>query len=510
LNHRLLFVNNFSNITRFTVSIIITFFMTPIYLSYLGNYLYGIWAVLQATIGYFDLMRFGMPVTVMKYVAEYSEERNSKEISNIIINVFLFYFIVTIIIVPIFILLIAIGIPILKISLDYLKLVQYTVITLGISLLVRFYGSIFRQIINGNHLFYISNTVEILFALLRAGTIFYFLKKGQGIIMMAMIILVSDLIMFCTYYLIGRLWYKFFNLKNAKISKEWFSKILKFGSKSFLTMLAGRVYSGSDSLIISYFYTPALVPFYTIPANLVYYCRSFFLTLTQSFIPLFSELDAKKRKDNTIQIYFDYSRYICLIYFPILITINVFGGSFLNIWIGPEFSQKGETIIFFLSLSLFLTALQPLSERLLIGTANQIILVKTGYMMAVIFLITGIPLTKIFGLKGLAFSFFISSTIPNLLILKYTISLLNISINQYFINSILPPSIVSIIYLLSLVLLKVINYPNSYIGMISKTIIAYSILLIFSWWIVFKKNERNKIIEKAKILFFKIIFVRYN
>ena len=202
--------------------------MTPIYLSYLGNHLYGIWAVLQATIGYFHLMRFGMPVTVMKYVAEYSEEGNSTEISNIIINSLIFYFIVSIICFPIFILLIAIGIPILKIPLDYLNLVQYTLIILGINLLVRFYGSIFRQVINGNHLFYVSNTVEILFALFRAGAIFFFLKKGQGIFMMAIIGLVSNVIMFCTYYFIGRLWYKFFNLKNGKINKEWFKKIIKF------------------------------------------------------------------------------------------------------------------------------------------------------------------------------------------------------------------------------------------------------------------------------------------
>jgi O-antigen/teichoic acid export membrane protein len=188
--------------------------------------------------------------------------------------------------------------------------------------------------------------------------------------------------------------------------------MLSFGGKSFLIMISGRINLSSDSLIVGYFMSAAWVPFYSIPASLINYCRTLLWSLTQSFLPLFSNLEAKKDLQAMQSIFLRYTRYTCLLIFPVLVLSIVYGEPFLRIWMGPQFADKGGAIVVLLTLALSISALQPLSGRLLTGTARQGLLVWTGFCSAWIFVFLSVLLIQAYGLSGLATAFLISTLVP--------------------------------------------------------------------------------------------------
>src|SRR5690606_20496836 len=70
-------------------------------------------------------------------------------------------------------------------------------------------------------------------------------------------------------------------------------ELIVFGSKSFIQGIATRVENATDVLVIGFIMGPAMVPFYSIPANLTQHIRGLGWTLTHAFMPLFSGLSAK-------------------------------------------------------------------------------------------------------------------------------------------------------------------------------------------------------------------------
>ena len=59
-NKRTLLTNAAWNWASFATSVVITFFVCPIYLRSLGDERYGIWSLVEATVAYFALLDLGI------------------------------------------------------------------------------------------------------------------------------------------------------------------------------------------------------------------------------------------------------------------------------------------------------------------------------------------------------------------------------------------------------------------------------------------------------------------
>lgn len=272
----------------------VSFIMTPFLVNTLGTTLYGIWAMVLSVVGYMNLIDMGMQSAVMKYVAEYVGKEDKEGLAQIITNALFFYLIIAFAGGLILTFLVWAGLPLLGINPDQLKMVQLILLIMGIDMLLTLPGTVFLGVLQGAQLFYVANTVSIILTFIRAGVVYWALFKGYKLVGLAVISLMGNILEYGIFFSMIQWYYKFFSIKKNHFTWSMLKKMVYFGSQSFLVIMGGRIYLGSDSLLVGYFMSAAWVPFYNIPANLINYSRSLLWSLTQSFLPMFSYLEAKK------------------------------------------------------------------------------------------------------------------------------------------------------------------------------------------------------------------------
>jgi O-antigen/teichoic acid export membrane protein len=438
LNPRLILINNISTASRLIAFLAVSFVMTPFLVKTLGTTLYGLWAMVQSALGYFTLMNMGMPSAVMKFVAESSGKEDRLAISEVITAALVFYGIIVLIGGIILAGLLAWGIPLFHMKTNEADVVWIILLILGIDMLCTFAGSVFHGVLTGYQRFYAANSVDILCTLIGGVAVYIMLSHGYGIKAMALITLFMNVLKWLIIAGLVFFRYRFFSFAEISFNPGQFWRMVSFGTKSLFAIIAGRIHYGSDALIIGAFLTPAMVPFYLIPANLINYSRSFLLSITQSFLPLFSHLEAKGDNASMTTIYLQYTRLTLLVFLPLLVMLSFFGETFMGLWMGPEYARIGGPVILLLTISLAFSGIQPLSERLLTGTSRQGVLVWTGFAAAAVFLITGLLLVRQHGLTGLATAFLISSLGPSFFILKRSLSVMNIPIRTFLAKCLYP------------------------------------------------------------------------
>lgn len=490
MNNRIIFFNNLSNVMKLGSYLAVSFFMTPFLVHTLGVTHYGIWAIVLSVVGYMTLMDLGMQSAVMKYVAEYDGKKDKEALSEVIISSLVFYGIVALVGGFILIIFVWIGLPLLKINPAHFNVVRWILLIMGIDMLLVFPGTVFQGVLTGMQLFYITNSVSIILIFFKAGAIYLAISNGNGLVAMALITLLGNLIEYCIFFILVRWRYHIvlFRARNININK--FKQMISFGLKSFLVMISGRITLNSDSLIVGYFMSASWVPFYTIPASLINYSRNLLWALTQSFLPLFSNLQAKDDLNQMQIIYLRYTRYTCLCFYPLLLFLIIYGEPFIRIWIGPQFAENGKNVVILLSVALWVGAIQPLSGRLLTATSRLGIQVWASFLSAGIFLGTGVLLIKKDGLTGLATAFLIGTFILTVIVLNYSFSIIRVSMRTYFKDAIAPPLLTSILMGAFLFLMKNIHYPVGYASLIFQSGIGIILYALLTFPISLTKEER--------------------
>lgn len=493
ISHRHIFFNNFSNVMKLVSYLAVSFFMMPFYVKTLGVTLYGIWTIVITVVGYMALIDFGMQSAVMKYIAECEGQNDREGISDVIASALVFYSFIAVMGGIALSAVVWKGFHLFKVNSEHLRTVQSIVLILGIDMILVFPGTVFHGVLTGMQMFYVTNLVTISLLFVRVGAIYLALSRGNGLVAMALISLIGNLVEYSIFFLLVRFRYCLFRLERSHFTIDRLRQMISFGTKSFLVMISNKVYLSGDSLLVGYFMSAAWVPFYTIPASLIGYSRVLLWSLTQSFLPLFSNLEAKKEFQTIQSTLMRYTRYTCICFFPLLFFLVIYGEPFIRIWMGPQFAERGKLVILLLSISLSMSAIQPLGARLLTGMSKQNILISAGFVSAGSFLGLGVLLIQAYGLPGLAAAFLAAETIPSFFVLKRTLAAISLSFDEYFWKGLFLPLIAAFITSAILWLIKEIHYPTGYFELILQSGFGVLICAILSYKIALVEEERIRI-----------------
>ena len=81
---RSLTINAISNWLSFGLNILISFLLTPFIIKYLNIAGYGVWTIVSSVIGYYGLLDLGVTSAVIRYVALYLGQKDSRAFNEII------------------------------------------------------------------------------------------------------------------------------------------------------------------------------------------------------------------------------------------------------------------------------------------------------------------------------------------------------------------------------------------------------------------------------------------
>lgn len=486
-----LLVNTGSNVVLMINKIVVTLIMTPIYLSSLGSYDYGLWGMIGGIVGYMGLLDIGIRPSISRFSAKYKALNDTQNLNTVFVSTFLFMSVL-----GLFLCLCFVGWALIfpeVLSASDIREDAYVLFLLiiGGQLLVSFPGYVLESYLEGFQQYFVKNNVTMLVTITGAVFIFNFITPENGLYLMALTAAVGVWLRFFVYWI---LLFKpsstglRFLVSNYSFSK--LKEVLVFGLKSFVQGISGRVETSSDTLIIGFVLGPQAVPFYHIPASLAGYMRGIGWTMTHAFMPMFSNLHALDETSRMQELYLRASKYVVAIIAAMALGICFLGGEFLTIWLSPEFKEKGEYILYCAVLFVAIPFLAPFSSRYLTGIGKHGYLAKLAPFGAVLNISLSLLLVDHYGALGVAVASVITASIFTPLYIRYVCNQMGHSYWLYFRFSVVPAFLPSLALIAAMVGGAKIILLNSYVALLANAVLGG-----IAWFTVFylctlDQNER--------------------
>jgi len=472
--------------------------MTPIFLKNMGNYDYGIWEIIASVVGYMGILDLGIKPAITRFTAKYKVENNNSALREIYSSAFAFTLLMGIILCTI---LICWGMFFPEtLAPDSSSTTKYTLVLtiLALQMLMMFPGYVPESLLEGLQQYSVKNNVTIVNSIIGACVLFYFISPNNALYLLALVNAVGLSIKYALYfYLVSRPKYGQLVPTVSYVSLAKIKQLLHFGGKSFIQGLAYQIESATDVLVIGYFLNPALVPLYSIPANLMGHIRNVGFTLTQAFMPKFSQLAAEKNSKATIDFYINASKWTIALILPISILAVILGPAFISLWLGTEYGENSQLILLLLAIFTMLPFLDPVMERYLTAINKHAILAKLYPISALINLVASILLVNKFGIVGVALGSIIPLCILVPVYLVYSCKQLGISVYWYINRALFPLALPNFGLTLFALFITDTYEINSYLALVlfsSLLILCYGIIF---WFTTLCENDRKMF--KSKI-----------
>ncbi len=403
-------LNTASNVGTLFLKLSITFVMTPILVSNLGRYDYGLWEMVMAIVGYMGILSMGIRPTVSRFAAQYQAQNDERALSEVYATAWYYLMVVGLFI----------GVALIGWGLLFPEILaeeatdtqKYTLflLILAAQLILVFPAYTAESFMEAYQEYYLKNNITIINSILGAVAIYNLITPENALVLLMGInaIGVSIKYLFYVYYIQRK--GTFLRPYPNRFSWKRLKQLFTFSIKTVVQGISTKIENATDSLVIGFILGPAMVPLYSIPANLVNYIRMITYNLTHVFMPYFSSLNATNERDKTRRVYLFGSKLTVGIVAVMVIGVSVLGQKFLELWIGGDIAEGAGPIILLLVAFTALPLLNPYSGRYLTAVDRHGVFAKWGPLVAVCNLVLSLLLIKPFGIFGVA----LGSLLPGL------------------------------------------------------------------------------------------------
>ena len=440
-NKQSLYKNTFANLLIPFLPLLIGFLLMPFIIDKIGATAFGFWVLSSSIVGYSGLLDLGLSQTTIKKVSEFLAIQDIKGLNNSCSQIFSLYIIIGIIVVLIFFL---IG----KFTLtswfqipayldNEVRITFYIIgINAGFCFLSKFWeGTVIgiQNFVFRTKIMYIGTFLQLIFTLI-------FLSYGFGLIALASINLAIEVFKFLAYYIFVRN-----NLKDLKISVSFhnFSEIIPLLSLSlqfFILQACFLVLWQTDRIVIGIFLPIALLTVYEVALQINNAIRSIVASLQGAVFPLVSELDSLGKTEYIKEIVLIGTKYVFIILFLLAVPAIILSKQIITLWVGTQYLYAA-TILLVLLIGQVFNALNFITVQVFQGMGRLKVLSVVRIISAALNLILSIIFVQTLGLIGVALGTALQFALTDIPLLIYLIKSLNISVKNYFKESIFPPTL---------------------------------------------------------------------
>lgn len=475
--------------------------MTPILVKNLGNYDYGIWEVIGSILGYMGLLDIGIRPTSSRFAAYYKAKNDRKKLIEVYSTALLFMFYVSL---SLFFILVACALwkPDVLAHQDS-EATKYTfvIIVIACQVLFIFPGGIAESHLEGFQLYQLKNRITLVNSIIGSALIYYLINEDNALFILALINACGLSIKVCIFmHLLSRPGYGEIQFSFSAANNNTLVEILRFGVNSFIQGAAYSVANASNPIILAYILNPAIIIFYSIPANLVGKIITIRMLLAHAFMPLFSQYSAENKIDETKTWFLQGSKYITGILLLIIFGTLFLGLDFIRLWVGVPYAEGGKWILYLLCISNVFIALNPLFNMYLTGVGKHGYLAKVNSITAIFSIIISILLTLKLGLIGVVIGTLVPTVLSSIAILKFTCRNIGISVSQFLRNSVYTLSVPLIGYSLVTGMIKLYVQIDSYFALIAIAFIGTVTYLTCFIFYSLNSTERSFLYKRIPLI----------
>jgi O-antigen/teichoic acid export membrane protein len=467
--------------SNFFLTLILSVILVPLYLQYFGLDVYGAWLASGNIIALLGVLESGLSFVLTQKLSV-AQQNNNADFFPIFINGTLIFFLISICILTIGLLLLPYIPTIVQAPLqhrtDLIWGILFSILATVITVIMSPFGIIPQVYLKT----FVPGIFNLLGNMFSAITVIIALKLGFGVASIGLGYLVRAIIIS-----LGNVFYSIHLLKNItnKIYKFEKNKIFQLFKEiliPFLSRLAVTLSNNTQNLIIAAFISPTLTAIYDLTSKVTITLKSLTNIISIStfggFSLTFADKDSNKLLNTVSKFLLIYSIPMALFYgFSLIFTPTI-----LKYWVGIS-KFGGYDLLFFIVLSAVASDYLSLSNMFAWSSGFY----KKGAIYdivnVIIYLILVIVFINILGYKGIPLASFFSTIFILFLFYINILSKLGLTVKIFFSPFVKPYITIAILSLIIYIYLMNVNNMtiiNESLSLITYLIMFFTSLLIFS------------------------------
>ena len=465
--------------------------MMPFLIHSLGDRMYGIWALVGAFIGYYGLLDLGISSAVARFISRALGKDDHAEM-NIIINTSIALF--SILGLTVFI--ISIIIALLSsyfVSHDDVSLIRKIIVILGFSIALGFPMRALRGVLLSTIRYDLSAIVATLKLFVRTALVVILIKKGFGLIALALITLLVDVGGYLITFWQVKSEFSQIKLTPSLFRKERISSLFNYSKYTFLAQLGDQLRFKFDSFVIAGFLDASFVTPYFIGARLIEYFSQFIISSVGMLVPVVSHYEGREDFDSIKKWFMGMTKISVTLSFFVGASLIFYGDVFIERWMGSEYSSSYYVMVI-LCVGIITDLMQNPSVGLLYGLSKHKYYAVSNGCEAVLNLLLSLVLVQYYGIYGVAMGTLFSMVVLRLFIQPiYTCRAINLSLFEYYWNTIFLTAAKTLLPLSVYFYLITYKLEAQYINILSFAVLQVLLFVPISYFFILNSNERRRV-----------------
>jgi O-antigen/teichoic acid export membrane protein len=409
--------NTATNYLRQIINVGAFFVITPMIARRLGNDAFGLWSVLQATVGLLGLLDFGFATSVVKFVAETRGQRNADRLKRITATLFGVYVILGMVVIAVALCLTPFLETLLKIPADKVAAAQIAFVLVAFRSAQAAPMGMFFGILTGFQRQAWANIAQIVGTMLYSAAAVWALLVHPSIEMLALVSLVTGILSSVFAAALCAAKCPGISIRYRNFDRRLVREISSFSVSLFLVQVSGFIYTRVDTLVIQEFLTLSAVAYYSVASRMANEASGLCRQLTNALTPLVAELQGSGDEER-IRITFERGSKLSLAFAaPLLVGLFWYSGDVLAAWMGEEYRSASAACRILLA-AMLCSVLHANAANILSMTGHQKFLAYAFMAGQAANLAMTLALVIPLGMNGVALATLLSTLVVDIIVVQ--------------------------------------------------------------------------------------------
>ena len=474
---------------------VIGLILTPFIIKSLGDSEYGLYILVGSVIAYFSLMDLGLNNTVIRFVAKYRAQKDSKGEANFLATILLIYFVISLVIV-------VLG-TIAYFNLDeiygsaltaaelYKAKIMFIILIFNVGITIP--GGSFIAISSGYEQFVFPRAAILIKYLIRSIVLVIVLVYGGDAVSIVILDTVINILFIVVnwVFVTRKLKVKF---KLYDFNKKLLIEVFSYSIWIFVLAIIAQFQWQSGQLVLGALKGTTVVAIYAVGVMLGTYYGSFASAFSNLLLPKATKMLYNNSSQNEINnMFIKIGRITLMILLLILGGFILYGQQFVKLWLGETYLPSWK-----IALLIMIVLTIPLSQSFANSILEASKKVKFKAIIALssitVGMILGAFLAKEHNAMGMIFGILLGRFLSELILNIYYIYAVKLNIKRFLIDVFLKNTLVfGLVLVIGFFIDKIPG--GGWINFGGK-IFAYAITFLSLFYIFAMKKEEKLIVEK--------------
>jgi len=467
----------------------------------LGQELLGIWDFAWSLVSYFRLVQMGINSSVNRYVAKCRALGDATGFNQIVSSAFCILGAGGVLVLAA-----TITISLLLPQLfgdrlgENVRDAQWVVFFLGISMSVQVAFSTFSSVLTGCHLWKLHDMIGSGWHVAMIAAMILALILGGSLVSLAVIVSVALALAFMTRVIVAHSVCPGLRLRPSLVRWETAKGLILFGGKTLVPSVSDMLLNQTVNILIVMYLGPAMLALFARPRSLILHVHTLVRKLALTLTPTTSSLQSAGDMEAIQALLVKSVRYSIYIALPMILTLIVFGGPVLELWMGSRYANG--LLLAILAVGGFAYTAQMPVVTILMGMNSHGRFGMAHFVCS----LCSVGLTILIvgwlgrGLVGAAIAVTLPFTIMNVTYLPRLIcQRVGLSLRQYLRSVTVKPAFHVLPFGVCLIVARGVFRTEPLMGLLCGGAVGGAILAVLYWRHVLPRSAREKFQRRVKL-----------